>query len=310
MTSNIIVPYTLYASSGFGSKDDISGAYNMGANCWWNALIQCLLSAPAFIDELRKAVKDESIINAASSNIYLIRAILTLAAGKTGDNIDTPAALIVLAKICRMRGLTLDLFSQEGTANGFVVLLDALALPQLCTRFRSKYNKNISCGACGKTASSMDDRSFFITIYEPWRLKSRSDYEQYLIRHESPLIDYKCSNCGKECTKAVESLRLLREVLILVINRGINDNNTGKNYFLPDTIEMPSIKGGSLCWKMTGRIQHSGFIDPRNFTSSGHYWADVLRGGKWYNANDSSIREVDAPASIDIFTHMIFYHMV
>jgi ubiquitin C-terminal hydrolase len=335
-------------------------AYNMGANCWWNALLQCLFSCPAFIESLKEAEEEykslDSLDSARTTSVspgvkksensgrYLISSLLNLL--KEDKNVmNTPAALMVFAKICQIKNLSLDLMSQEGTANGFIVLLEAIGYNPLSFRFRNKYLKTISCENCKKSVSQEEDRNVFITLYDHHNLKSQEDFEKYIIQHTSPLHNYKCESCGKEMllTARIETLRLLREVMILVVNRGINSNSMSVPVlsdlrspaslasFLPKEITMPGVNNDVLRWRYIGRIQHSGFVDPRSFVSSGHYWADVCRFNKnsenkliekWYNVNDSSVRKIwefldendinninSSICKIDANTHMIFYHM-
>jgi ubiquitin C-terminal hydrolase len=96
-----------------------------------------------------------------------------------------------------------------------------------------------------------------------------------------------------------EQMQLLHlpDVLVFVLNRSIEDGGgrrrLDKTFFMPPTftIGSPRSQSGTLRYRLTGIVMHTGSRD------TGHYTAWMRHGDDWLHANDSSVTQHAHPGT-------------
>lgn len=149
-------------------------------------------------------------------------------------------------------------------------------------------------------------------------IKTMADAESYasdmfvrtILKHSSPLEDYKCEHCGKKVkNERVETLVMLREVIVITFNKYQKKDNR----WFPKSLSFMGKDGNPLKYELTAQIEHSGLVKLGKVNgssySSGHYWA-IVRGknGKVFRCNDSSISPGKFGPTPN--TYIIMYHRV
>lgn len=265
---------------------------NPGAICWFNSLLQAMLSLSAF--NKRMMENADNFHGNVFAKTYL--RVLDDALNGRAD----PDASSKLLESMRVQAdfMKIDLnlsTGQECADAGLVKFIELIGSPRVEALFHSVYEMRIHCTGCDRLTSSVRDKSVRIQMFAP--VSSDEAFGAYLRAHKSEHDFYKC-DCGHRMAKfqRVEVLKMLREVLVVVFNKfGSHDLQP-----VPAQLTFRGTAGGQLKYRLVAKIDHSGT------RHSGHYRADVFRGG-WYSANDGSISASDDRPTPGTFIAM--YHM-
>ena len=257
------------------------GLNNIGNTCYFNSLVQSLLSLPIF-NQFSISKKHDNLITNAYSKILeqttrdvgeLLRALMHLRSGKTN----------------------LHFGAQEDANEGLVMLLDEIGM-DVEHLFNVRYAVSLFCTNCNYDSEVVVETAkceVFIDYYGDVPLKD------YIMSHQNIPEDYKCEKCGmKDKTVKCRNLRRISTFVVIVF----------KKYDMKKLIEVPTsfiIDGGAKKYKyeMRAQIEHLGV------QSGGHYIAMGMRqDGNVYIFNDSSTTQ--SPGfKITPNTYMVFYHL-
>lgn len=295
-----------------------SGFQNIGAICWWNSLVQSLLSCTSF-NEYMSTNKQRFIDNKNKLALAYIALLEKLIVTGT-DPVSNDASL---GSIHLMNGYIHEVRTQkekrkkipngmEGVQDYFNDFLDLLDDPGVERLFNNKYEYIMRCEHCKNIVVNKrnDAKDTFIEIPRDTRkFKSRSDFCDWVRSHYEIVDEYKCDKC-KQVTKnfvRVENLRMLREIIVV-----FNKWKTNVARWLPRYLQFPALGGTKLTYKLVSQIEHSGVtrtLAGGSFmmASGGHYYCHALRD-RYYTFNDSSVSEVDPKPTEK--TTVLFYHLM
>jgi ubiquitin C-terminal hydrolase len=276
----------------------VFGMNNTGVICWFNSLLQLLLSLPA----LNMVVLES---DHAPHNIFAIEyaKLVKLALSDKNKDILLPASghlLSIMMNQIKLNKPTLTLGrQQECVDEGITIFIELLNNPAIEQLFSNIYEITIECDSCGRVASSVRDKSFRIQMFTQELLEDQEIFTKYLRSHTSELDRYHCK-CGHVMNHAsrTERLKMLREIIIIIFNKFAMK----KVRWFPQTLTFKTPSGSTLCYQLVAKIEHAGT------QMSGHYWAQVYRGAQWYNINDSSTRPGNGLPLAETF--MVAYHLV
>lgn len=289
------------------------GFYNTGAICYWNALIQSLVSLPTFNRVLLAKEADLQKNSVATALISYIKSALE--SDTTDVTINTnkfakESSAILTAVIQQLRRARkhLDLQfgnRQESASEGYVLLIEILKSLDIERVFNNRYQLGSWCPHCNKEIMITRDRSFQINLFYKEKPTTQESFTQLIHRHGATHEGYKCEGCGNTINSGVRFhvLKMLREVAVVVFNKYMSKDMR----WYPEYMEFPSTYGKPLRYKLISIIEHSGGL------TGGHYWCRAYRpttanDGKYYKFNDMSVTESNCDP--DPSTYMLFYHVV
>lgn len=192
---------------------DTYGLINIGAICWFNSLIQSLMSVPRFIDTVR--AESECM----RDNIVLAEF------GRFLRTIEQPRAVRDASPIL---GSLISLVGdfgrrQEDAHEGFHLLLDKMS-PKVEKIFESLWRVDLYCDLCKNIVSRPDNLEKMIQVimernFIPVNV-SGDPFEQFLSGHMTFLEGYKCPKCllvGK--AMRIARLAMPPDVLVVSFNK-------------------------------------------------------------------------------------------
>lgn len=283
------------------------GLVNTGAICWCNALFQFLLSQPALNREVEVCSADLESIPMANAYLRLVRDALRDTGADTGAHTaalsQTSAALVPLI-ISRAQKLSYGHqfgLRQECADEGFTLFLNMFDCKDITRLFTTSYEVINRCPHCNTTSSTRDE-ALRIQIGTDIEFTDQDSFTKYLYARRVPVEKYTCVSaaCGEVTYNGTrdEILRMAREVIVFTFNKFYSKPVK----WFPQEFYLQSRGGKTLRYQLTAIIEHAGGMH------GGHYWAKVLRQGKWYQLNDTGVSlTTPEPTSA---AYMIAYHIM
>lgn len=293
------------------------GLTNSGAICWFNSLIQSLLSCSSLNETLIKnesKFKSNSILNhyqnilkfGLTSNMDKVNSTNKIFTGQ-----DHVAIIELIKKIQKQSLFKVKLSSGNQDANeGLVLIIDAINNQTITELFQLRYRTFIRCLSCKHThesSSTNGDINVTIDIAMDIFDEKANDHQiiiQNYISNHNEYIDngYVCTNCNVVGNSVrVARLTMLPEILVLLFKKYTNVKSrttaVKKNIKFPEHLTFNENK---LNYKLVAHCEHSGSL------GGGHYWAVALRQAGIYNLNDTSTtisKFNSTPGS-----YLVFYH--
>ena len=271
-----------------------------GALCWFNSLLQALLSLPA----LQQACARELESRAMPPRVGLLRELALMFESPSPTQHNACVRALVAAAQTK-----LDFSSQEGAANGLVAFLEALQSTTVDLEFMTRYRMTILCSGCGQTTSSQLDESTIIDWYgeaAPEGAARTVEAFSNKVWRRVTAVDFDCELCGhKNCAAPrTETLRRLGSVVVLAFRTQQPDR------WYPPRLEFSGVDLATrLRFELVATVLHHGSVSFPTTASSGHYTACVRRGSTWYATNDSFVQPLPiGPPAPSAATHLAFYH--
>jgi len=279
------------------------GFANTGVLCYFNSLSQCLLSCPALNQSITSSPMSESNIETEYCKLY-----------STATTSYELATAVSNYRNQKNYQWNISPHRQEDIHEGFVLLLEALA-DKYNHLFNTRYQQVIYCSACNSkdTISALACPAELTIDVEDTTIQSQEDMENYIRRRHNTPPDYRCEHCGAKNSSVYNSnnpvqqfyfIARLSSVIVLIFKENQKNILTGRGkhmQYYPQILEFQS-KTEPLRYQVVARAQQFGTL------SSGHYTADVLRGGNIYNINDSHVSSGSLEPTAN--TYMVFYHLI
>ena len=315
------------------------GLVNIGSCCYFNAIMQAFLSAPAAVS----AVLGNSALMSTTRTGRALYAFVSsaMSAGSAGTS-RTPETSTLLSalksdlKIRRPR--TPFANGQESASEGLVLLLEMLEPPErdsmesdsaesssaavpLCLTnpvaevFYHRTRSSVFCGRCRREVSSLADAGVALQMFHlegyGRALDGPGEFEATVRRTFDTIEGYKCPDCGRvdEPSLRYTALRLAPEVLVLAFNSyGALSGQTNSTRWLPEAFGLSRGDAEPLCYRLVASVDHAGSL------GGGHYWTRGLRQSKDgaltpCRLNDSSVSPAGTRlGGICPNTYLAFYH--
>ena len=289
------------------------GFYNTGSICYWNALLQSLISLPTFN---RVLLANETALQKNEVAVALINYIKSVLDTNT-NNItvntnkfakESSTVLTAIVKQLRRSRKHVDLQfgnRQESASEGFILLLEVLKSMDIERVFNNRYQLSSWCPHCNKEIMVTRDRSFQINLFYKEKPNDVEGFTKLIKQHPAPHEGYKCEDCSNVIDNGIRfhTLKMLREVVVVVFDKYLIKDMR----WFPDRMQFPSTYGKPLTYKLISMIEHSGGL------TGGHYWCRSYRptsatNGKFYKFNDMNVSESNN--NPDSSTYMLFYHVI
>lgn len=302
---------------------DPFGLQNTGAICYFNSLIQSLLSCSSLNEHVLKN------LDRYKSNVILQHYIKLLHSISEPDDRQTrPSAHIqmvnTLIQLQKKSTFRIKFGTGQQDANeGLNLLIDAINDIPVMELFQVRYREHIECKICDHKHISASHPYLPIDIAldlfdEKLPTEHPKIIEKYIVKHNEFIDeDYRCINDDCKMTGNKNKyviLTMVPEIIIISFKKfaGIGPmrkTRDGRN--IRDTrarkicINFPlkfSFNNGRLNYEIVSQCDQSGGI------GGGHYWSISKRKDKIYKFNDASV----SPAAFNPNpnTYMVFYHIV
>ena len=216
------------------------GLNNSGAICWFNSLIQSLLSCSSF-NEL--CISNDTYKQNAVINEYLI--ILKYGLNLTADNRNVftgqnHSNIIRLIKQKQSKSKSrIKLGSgQQDADEGLKLLIDTINDKDVLGLFQIRYRAQIYCALCKNIHHSnpgIGDPNFTVEIamdvfHDTKEEEHANIIQKYIIQHNEYIDNnYVCTFCKKTGHKIkMAKIKMIPEVLILLFKKYTNEINCKK----------------------------------------------------------------------------------
>lgn len=278
------------------------GLVNIGGTCWFNSLLQCLLSCPSFnqtiINNYNKFIRTKNYLG-----LELYKLI-------NSTSLYNPRNLyMTFINYMKNNKMSIqDIYRVQGDPNeGFLKLLECLNCNDIDELFEIRFKTYIICGNCKYKSKENIETGFHTELFsdntDDNYLNNPKDFARKIICQINDQSDYRCDKCNQmhENTKYVYRLLRIPTIFPVLLNKYNRSNNI--NYPLEFTMSYKdNIR--KLYFKLVSVATHSGNL------SGGHHYSHGLRNinnnDTFYLFNDSYVRVDDKFNKKN--TYFTFYH--
>jgi ubiquitin C-terminal hydrolase len=303
------------------------GFHNMGATCYFNAMLQSLLSCTSFTQELIQNTNKYNNNPVAKKIIELIKLATTEITSKENTQLQeqlkmySPTIWQEMIKFVSIKNkISADNFmkGQQCAREGFHYLMDSLEeFNDIRNLFLHRYKNMIHCFGCKKWVSDIssvcnlfevqpDLKTEQLDIFKKYDSdETKQTLNKFLIRQTS-YVDkfYMCPNCKNKDEKyKITELVMIPEILVVLSKKYISNHKLDIFTDFPKTMEFAKNNNDKLKYEAVSQIEHSGGLD------GGHYWSVSRRKGGWFNFNDNCYTSSTGFIPTNN-TYIVFYHLI
>lgn len=289
------------------------GLVNTGATCYFNSLLQSLISCSKFNNSM------------AASSSPLINTYKQLLSEQKSELSSTVWQAMVQC-IGERSDKNQISNGQQDSSEAFVLMLDCL--PEQTKLFKWYSKSDIYCTNCDSLIYDSYDYKLdpneelpvFVNSdvmfsippncksqitedlqqYVEEQYRESGSINNYIKRQISQLDNFTCPKCESKAPK-IKINALIRAPAILALI-STDYEHVGQCLF-PEKLEFDETSGNKITYNVVAQILHSGSL------SGGHYWAEVLRNGTWYICNDGSVQKIDGFVAKQN-AYMTFYEQI
>lgn len=295
-----------------------NGMSNMGNSCYFNSILQCLLSCTSIFEVLKKNINNTNIKNNTLAKYLIILHNISC----NNDNNDKICFLIwrEIIQISQKRKdkIQMSLGGQQDAHEGLLMFLDAIdTIPCIKRLFEHRHLHRIFCNKCNQWVMNKYETNLIFEIQPDLKTEQDEMYKNIddnfnksielnkFLMNQNGFIDddYICPNsdCKKKGKKyKTTTLAMIPEILPIVIKKYKEKILT----LFPIKLEFTSEKlKKKFIYKLCAQSEHSGNM------LGGHYWAICLRKENdnliWKMLNDNSVSDCNPGPTIH--TYILFY---
>jgi ubiquitin C-terminal hydrolase len=292
------------------------GLVNTGVICYLNSFLQTLVSCTAFVETV---LSNKEYLSKTRTGAAVYRFVEAAhATGTPPISADVSRALISDLKERRPNFRFGQ--GQESASETFTFIIDMMEPPrsadqsvsvpsEVTNLFKNRFRCELHCRRCKSIVSTTTEYAINFNLFHIDAAPPRtpSEFSSAIRTHSSITEDYYCEKCTCDCGGAyieyrngkshtrkceqcgelqqkstavrVYKLTLIPEIIFCMFNA----YGAKISRYFPEEFEIPSVKGGSMIYKLVGQVEHSGSL------GGGHYWARCLRQGGVFALNDTGI---------------------
>jgi ubiquitin C-terminal hydrolase len=293
-----------------------NGFPNFGNSCFFNSLLQCLLSCTSIFEVLIHNRNKDHIKN----NVLAQNLIELYEANIAGDPLDDKCRAVwrSVINISKSRKDSIKIVPgmQHDAQEGLMLFLDVIdTIPELKRLFMHRHRIEVTCNECKKkVVDKAEDNMVFevqpdLKMPQLEKFKNLDKYynlsmplNRFLRKQNGFIEGFRCTECKSTLPKfKTTTLTMIPEILAVTVKKYYEKVLTP----FPGKLEFIS-KGRKKKFKYTlvAQSEHSGSM------FGGHYWAIGLRKNdnklEWKSLNDSNVSDgVPGPTPN---TYLLFYH--
>jgi len=289
------------------------GFINLGATCYFNSLLQCLLSCTSIHETLRN-IKD---LPHVKNNRLAMNMLHLCDTAQSGGNIREMCIPIWrdIIRISQGQNNRVKMDSgQQDVHEGLMMFLDAMeTIPEVRRLFEHRHRIEIRCGECERIVVDKRENNLVFEVQQDLKTEQSEQFKDLdefygtsmqlndFLRKQNSYVDqhHKCPKCEKKCEKfKTTTLTMIPEILPVVIKR-YGPRRSITNF--PNELVFSAKGGGQkLVYQLVAQSEHSGS------TMGGHYWAVCRRADGWKYLNDSSVSAGMPGPTVN--SYVLFYH--
>lgn len=284
---------------------DPNGFQNLGFTCYFNALLQSLITCTSFVEVVLKVPANNDKF------LYMLQVLIKYHIYPTKDDISSTAPLVWREMITKLSTKNKEFakfaIGQQCAAEGFSLLLMALEeYPAIQRLFTYRRKNLIKCPECTKIFSDVRETHNILEI-EPNTLTD--SFNENLLHNLSEVdSDCICTACKVKGEKErISELTMVPEILFVMIKKYTFDqtNRIAKKdnalIGFPETLKIKSTSNTYMEYKAIAQIEHLGSMN------GGHYYAVCKRKGQWFCINDNLVSKHTYLPTQN--TYIVIYHI-
>lgn len=293
------------------------GLQNMGATCYFNAMLQSLLSCTSFMGTIQINEK-----NSDYNKHPVTKNILEMMGhAKAGRNISHASMVLWKAMVkflCRNRGVDIREFilGQQCAREGYHHLLDSLdSFREIQRLFLHRYKTMVWCAKCSDWVSTKECVYNLFEVQPDLKSETTEEFRSLIDVHVEKnkmnrflelqrgyVTDFTCPKCkDKENKFNINMLVMAPEILVVLSKKYTTGQKLDVYTEFPETMTFNKNSCKPLVYSAVSQIEHSGALN------GGHYWSISKRKGGWYMFNDTHVAPSRFKPTIN--TYMVFYHL-
>jgi ubiquitin C-terminal hydrolase len=292
-----------------------NGFVNMGATCYFNSILQCLMSCPSIFETLKtNEDKDHIKKHPLARNLMAMHRASMLGQDVSRACIPIWRNILGIAQE-RSDNVKINL-GQQDAHEGLMMFLDIVdTIPEIKRLFEHRHRTRVLCDKCKRWVVDRKETNLTFEVQPDLKTEQHVKFcaldEHYnttmqlndFLRKQNGFIDenYICPNeaCKQRGPKfKTTTLTMAPEILPVLIKKYSRVKAVTP---FPRTLEFVLVGGNQkLIYRLVAQSEHSGTM------SGGHYWTIGLRADGWKNLNDSSV-SVGSPGPTPN-SYVLFYH--
>lgn len=303
------------------------GFRNMGATCYFNAMLQALTSCSSF----NKLLVENRSVEEYKKNavIKYFTQMLAVAYKNPHDSQLGESSPYIWSKIFEYIKTRSDghIFTagQQDAEEGFHMFMEAIdAFQPLQDLFKHRYESIVYCPDCKEDVSRKMSENIIFKVEPNLKIEQLEKFKEldssygktvdlnYFLCQQNTSVDkdFKCPKCKVKSEKFMKiRLRMVPEILVVVSQKYTHDKKRGSKKLdnltnFPETLEFNGSADGkkfTMQFDAVAQIEHTGSL------RSGHYWAVCKRKDGWKTLNDSSVSPGKFKTTKN--TYIVFYHI-
>jgi len=287
------------------------GFINLGATCYFNSLLQCLLSCPSIYTTLN-SIRDKQHVRQNRLAQNLLKLWDASLQEQPIHNLCVPIWKDIISISQKQNNKIRMNSGQQDAHEGLMMFLDAMeTIPEVQQLFEHRHRIQVLCDNCKEFVIDKRETNLVFEAQQDLKtdqLEKFKDVDEYyetnmslndFLVKQNGYIDenHQCDKCNTKCEKfKTTTLTMIPEILPVVFKKYITKTITP----FPAMLEFKAKGGKKLIYKLVAQSEHSGNM------MGGHYWAVCLRQNGWQTLNDSSVSPGNAGPTLN--TYMVFYH--
>jgi len=314
------------------------GFRNTGVICYFNSVLQSLLSCTSFISK----IKEEKLKHPSNTTLAEFNKLIDLYESLRNNENEKDINNLIISKIQQMsvslwrtmaitnkqKNNNFSFNGQQCAGEGLNYLLDSMdEIKNIQSLFTHRYNANLYCFDCKKWVSKVNNTNNIFIVESNLHIHQLDEFKEfdkkeheifgkiytppnickmnkYLIKQNTYVDkDYKCPKCEMKGEKYKLNYLVMIPEILVVMSKKYDNSMRKQNIFtdFPEKLSFSGNNGNILRYTAVSQIEHSGGLH------GGHYWSISKRKDGWYNCNDLSV-------SISQFkptnnTYIVFYHL-
>lgn len=310
------------------------GFNNMGATCYFNAMLQSLLSCTSFTQELlqNKESAEYEKNPVTKKLIELVELALSLNEIETTKpkGIEkTNSVKSILCKyspmvwkemvmfLCKKNKVKINDFmiGQQCAREGFHCLMDTMEnFDSIQNIFLHRYRNMIHCFDCNNWVSNVESMYSLFEVQPDLKTEQLERFKKYetgqvqdmndFLTKQTGYVDkfYVCPECKKNGEKYnVNCLVMVPEVLVVLSKKYTTGRKLDIHTNFPKKLEFNGKRNNKLTYEAVSQIEHIGGLN------GGHYWSISRRNDGWYDLNDNKVSKSKFSPTKN--TYIVFYHL-